>query len=53
MAEATTEAVECLRESFVEPSFAMPFLDLYSPEYDSIRDEPEFVALVAEFDGAL
>ncbi len=50
MAGATVEAVECLRESFEEPSYALPFLDPYYPHYDLIRDEPEFVELVAEVD---
>ena len=53
MAGATEEAVECLRESFEEPSYAVPFLDPYYPQYDLIRDEPEFVELVAEIDGAI
>ena len=50
MAGATVEAVECLRKSFEEPSYALPFLDPYYPHYDLIRDEPEFVELVAEVD---
>jgi TolB-like protein/Tfp pilus assembly protein PilF len=53
MAGATVEAVECLREAFEEPSYAAPFLDPYYPQYDLIRDEPEFVELVAEIDGAI
>ncbi len=48
MAGATVEAVECLRESFEEPSYALPFLDPYYPQYDLIRDEPEFVELIAD-----
>lgn len=53
MAGATVEAVKCLRESFEEPSYAMPFIDPFYPHYDSIRDEPEFVELVAEIDKAI
>ena len=52
MAEAAAEAVECLRESFEQPSWAMPFLDPYYPYYDLIRDTPEFVKLLTEIDAA-
>jgi len=51
MAGATLETVACLRDAFEEPSYAMPFIDPFYPYYDSIRDEPEFVELLAEFDG--
>jgi TolB-like protein len=47
---ASTEAVKCLREAFEEPSYAMPFMDPFYPQYDSIRDQPEFVELLAEID---
>jgi tetratricopeptide (TPR) repeat protein len=49
MAGAAVEAVECLREAFKEPSYAVPFIDPFYPHYDSIRDTPEFVELIAEF----
>ena len=50
MAAAATEAVECLREAFEEPSYATPFIDPYYPHYDLIRNEPEFVELLAELE---
>jgi len=53
MAAAATEAVECLREAFEEPSYATPFIDPFYPYYDSIRDDPEFVELIAEIEEAL
>ena len=49
MAGATTAAVECLRDAFVEPSVAFSFLEPFLPYYDPIRDEPEFVELLAEY----
>jgi len=48
MASAATEAVECLREAFVEPSWAIPFIEPYYPQYDLIRDDPKFIDLLAE-----
>ena len=53
MASATVETVECLREAFEEPSYAMPFIDPFYPYYDLIRDESEFIELLAEIDEAL
>jgi TolB-like protein len=50
---ASKEAVECLRNAFEKPSFAMPFIDPFFPHYDSIRDQPEFVELLAEIDGVM
>jgi tetratricopeptide (TPR) repeat protein len=50
---ASKEAVECLRNAFEEPSFALPFIDPFYPHYDSIRDQPEFVELLAEIDGEM
>ncbi len=52
MARATTAAVECIRTSLAEPSFVMPFLEPFLPYYDSMRDEPEFVALLADLGDA-
>ena len=48
MAGATAAAVECLRVGLVDPSYVMPFMEPYLPFYDTIRDEPEFVELLAE-----
>lgn len=45
---ATAEATDCIRSALVEPSFLMPFIEPYLPYYDGMRNEPEFVALVAE-----
>jgi TolB-like protein/Tfp pilus assembly protein PilF len=47
MAGATAAAVECIQSSLAEPSFTMPFMEPFLPYYDSIRDEPEFVDLLA------
>ena len=52
MAGAAEAAVECLRDAFVQPSYAMPFLEPYLPFYDRIREEPVFVELVAELEAA-
>jgi TolB-like protein len=48
--EATKLAADCLRRYLVEPSYAMPFLTPYGPYFDSIRDEPEFAALMADIE---
>jgi hypothetical protein len=48
MAAATTAAVECIRSGLVEPSLVMPFIEPFLPYYDLIREEPEFVSLLAE-----
>ena len=50
MAGATAAAVDCLREAFSKPSAAYPFMEPFLPYYDSIRDEPAFVELLAEFE---
>jgi tetratricopeptide (TPR) repeat protein len=52
MAGATAAAVECIRTALAEPSFAAPFLEAFMPYYDSMRDEPEFVALLADLGDA-
>jgi len=52
MAGASTAAVECILESLDEASLVFPFLEPYLPYFDSIRDEPEFVELLAEIDAA-
>jgi hypothetical protein len=48
MAAATTAAVECIRSGLVEPSLVMPFIEPFLPYYDLIREEPEFVSLLAD-----
>lgn len=50
MIAATEAAVNCLRDGQVEPSTVHPFLEPYLPFYDSIRDQPEFIEMVAEID---
>ncbi len=52
MAGASAAAVECIREALVEVSLAFPFLEPYLPYYDSIREEPAFVELLAEIKSA-
>jgi hypothetical protein len=52
MAHATTSAIECIRTGLVEPSDVIPFIEPFLPHYDSMRDEPEFVELLAEIDAA-
>ena len=51
MAAATAAAVQCIRTGLVEPSLVMPFMEPYLPYYDSIRDEAEFVDLLADIQG--
>jgi TolB-like protein len=48
MAGATAAAVECIRTGLAEPSLVMPFLEPFLPYYDSMRDEPVFVDLLAD-----
>lgn len=50
MIAETQAAVNCIREGLEEPSHVTPFLEPYLPFYDSIRDQPEFIAMVAEID---
>jgi len=50
MAGSTTLAVECIRTGLARPSYVMPFIDPFLPYFDSIRDEPEFVELLAELE---
>ena len=45
-------AVGCIRIGLAEASFVMPFMEPYLPYYDSIRDEPAFVELLAEIGDA-
>jgi hypothetical protein len=48
MAAASSAAVECIRSGLTEPSWVMPFVEPFLPYYDSIRDQPEFVDLLAK-----
>ena len=52
MARATAAAVKCIRTGLAEPSFIMPFMEPFLPYYDSMRDKPEFVELLAEIEAA-
>jgi hypothetical protein len=52
IAKATTAAVECIRTGLAEPSFVMPFMEPFLSYYDSMRDEPEFVDLLADLGDA-
>lgn len=47
-----TEAVACLRRGFEEPSRLIPWMTPYMPEYDPVRESPEFQALLAELEAA-
>ncbi len=47
MASSTQAAVECIKTGLEEPSLVMPFMEPYLPYYDSMRDDPEFVELLA------
>jgi len=48
IAGATAAAVDCIRKGLAEPSLVMPFMEPYLPYYDSMRNEPEFDALLSE-----
>lgn len=48
MAAAAAAAVECIRDSLANPSNVFPFLEPLLPYYDPIREEPEFIELLAE-----
>ncbi len=50
MVGAAEEAVACIRTGIAEPSMVAPSLEPYLPHYDSIREEPAFVELVAELE---
>jgi len=52
MAGATEAAVVCIRAALVERSLAFPYLEPFLPYYDSVRDDPLFVELLAEIDAA-
>ena len=44
------EAVDCLRRGLSEPSLLAPWMVPYQPEYDPVRQSPEFQALMAELE---
>ncbi|MGD8482364.1 MAG: hypothetical protein PVF61_05995 [Gammaproteobacteria bacterium] len=48
MAGIAEAAGECIRTGLAEPSSVMPFLEPFLPYYDSVRDSPEFIELLAE-----
>jgi hypothetical protein len=50
MAGSTVAAVTCIRMALDTPSYMLPYLDLYAPHYDPIRNEQEFIDLLAEID---
>jgi hypothetical protein len=47
MAGVAAAAGECIRAGLAEPSYVMPFLEPLLPYYDSVRDSPEFIELLA------
>jgi TolB-like protein len=46
LASLAEPTARCLSEAFVEPSTALPFVESGLPYYDTVRNSPEFVALV-------
>jgi hypothetical protein len=50
MIAATQAAVKCIRDGLKEPSHVHPFLEPYLPFYDSIRDQSEFIEMLADID---
>lgn len=52
MSGAIQAAVDCIRAGLQEPSLVMPFMEPFLPYYDTMRQSPEFVELLAELDGA-
>ncbi len=52
MGGAAEKAVECIRTGLEEPSDIMPFLETHLPQYDPIRETPEFQALITEISGS-
>ena len=51
MVTATSAAVNCIKERLQQASLVMAFWEPYLPFYDSIRNEPEFIALLTDIDG--
>ncbi|MDX1406167.1 MAG: hypothetical protein R3192_16630 [Woeseiaceae bacterium] len=52
MLAATDAAVACIRDGLAEPSTVMPFLEPYLPFYDALRNDQEFIDMLAEIDGS-
>jgi len=50
MISATDAAVRCIREGLREKSHVAEFFEPYLPFYDSLRDKPAFIAMLAETD---
>jgi hypothetical protein len=50
MIGATQATVKCIQDGLEEPSHVHPFLEPYLPFYDTIRDQPEFLEMLAEID---
>ncbi len=50
MIAATQAAVKCIRDGLAEPSYVTPFLEPYLPFYDPVRNEPEFMEMLADID---
>jgi TolB-like protein/Flp pilus assembly protein TadD len=48
MSGAIRAAVDCIRAGLQEPSLVMPFMEPFLPYYDTIRQSPDFVELLAE-----
>jgi len=52
MIGATQAAVECIRKGLEEPSYVLPFFEPYLPFYDAVRNEPAFIEMLTDIDGA-
>lgn len=48
MSGVVPATLECLRSALTEPSWAMPFIEPFLPYYDSMREDPGFLALFAD-----
>ncbi|WP_187276401.1 winged helix-turn-helix domain-containing protein [Parahaliea maris] len=45
-----SKVAQCIRDGLAEASMVMPFFEPAMPFYDAVRNEPEFMALVAEIE---
>lgn len=52
MAAAVFAALDCLRSGLASTSRVHPFIEPFLPYYDSMREDPRFVELLAELEGA-
>ncbi|MEJ8567762.1 winged helix-turn-helix domain-containing protein [Elongatibacter sediminis] len=50
MAAAAAAAAECIRDALEEPSGVMPFIEPHLPWYDPVREQPEFMQLLANLE---